>query len=79
MRLAVLAKNIIIKLHANCFSFFQSLSDDSLGNEQNQNVIPESVEQSKNKKHPVPWWITEDDSDEGNVLKFKDEIEIVGL
>ncbi|XP_039190430.1 centrosomal protein of 162 kDa isoform X1 [Crotalus tigris] len=43
----------------------ESLSDDSLGNEQNQNVtIPESVEQSKNKKHPVPWWITEDDSDD---------------
>ncbi|ETE71491.1 Protein QN1-like protein, partial [Ophiophagus hannah] len=41
-----------------------SLSDDSLGNEQNQNVIPESIEQSKNKKHPVPWWITEDDSDD---------------
>ncbi|KAL7987922.1 hypothetical protein Chor_006841 [Crotalus horridus] len=44
---------------------FGSLSDDSLGNEQNQNVtIPESVEQSKNKKHPVPWWITEDDSED---------------
>ncbi|KAM3855938.1 centrosomal protein of 162 kDa isoform 2-T2 [Vipera latastei] len=44
----------------------ESLSDDSLGNEQNQNVtISESVEQSKNKKHPVPWWITEDDSDDG--------------
>uniref|UniRef100_A0A2D4JQ99 Centrosomal protein of 162 kDa n=1 Tax=Micrurus lemniscatus lemniscatus TaxID=129467 RepID=A0A2D4JQ99_MICLE len=42
----------------------ESLSDDSLGNEQNQNVIPESVEQSKNKKHPVPWWITEDDSND---------------
>ncbi|XP_058031640.1 centrosomal protein of 162 kDa isoform X2 [Ahaetulla prasina] len=43
----------------------ESLSDDSLGNEQNQNVIPESVEHSKNKKHLVPWWITEDDSDDG--------------
>ncbi|XP_070589253.1 centrosomal protein of 162 kDa isoform X2 [Erythrolamprus reginae] len=43
----------------------ESLSDDSLGNEQNQSVIPESLEQSKNKKHPVPWWITEDDSDDG--------------
>uniref|UniRef100_A0A670YK95 Centrosomal protein of 162 kDa n=1 Tax=Pseudonaja textilis TaxID=8673 RepID=A0A670YK95_PSETE len=43
----------------------ESISDDSLGNEQNQKVIPESVEQSKNKKHPVPWWITEDDSDDG--------------
>ncbi|XP_026520935.1 centrosomal protein of 162 kDa [Notechis scutatus] len=42
----------------------ESISDDSLGNEQNQKVIPESVEQSKNKKHPVPWWITEDDSDD---------------
>ncbi|XP_032071786.1 centrosomal protein of 162 kDa isoform X1 [Thamnophis elegans] len=42
----------------------ESLSDDSLGNEQNQNVISESVEQSKNKKPPVPWWIIEDDSDD---------------
>ncbi|XP_015680701.1 centrosomal protein of 162 kDa [Protobothrops mucrosquamatus] len=51
----------------------ESLSDDSLGNEQNQNVtIPESVEQSKNKKHPVPWWITEDDSDDGTVLSIPD-------
>ncbi|KAM6459883.1 centrosomal protein of 162 kDa isoform 1-T3 [Liasis olivaceus] len=42
----------------------ESVSDDSLGNEPNQKCIPKSVEQTRNKKHPVPWWITEDDSDD---------------
>ncbi|XP_062980971.1 centrosomal protein of 162 kDa [Elgaria multicarinata webbii] len=66
----------------------ESLSDDSLGNEPKQKRgIPESIGQSRNKKHSVPWWISEEDSDDvpktnkfikqGNEKKFtggKDEM-----
>ncbi|XP_042299429.1 uncharacterized protein LOC121917481 [Sceloporus undulatus] len=42
----------------------ESLSDDSLGNEPKKNSsVPETIGLAK-KKQPLPWWISEDDSDE---------------
>ncbi|XP_077161461.1 centrosomal protein of 162 kDa isoform X2 [Paroedura picta] len=47
----------------------ESLSDDSIGNEpKKKSSVLETLGQARNKerkKHPVPWWITEDDSDDG--------------
>nr|XP_060608963.1 centrosomal protein of 162 kDa isoform X1 [Anolis sagrei ordinatus] len=42
----------------------ESLSDDSLGNEPKKiSSIPEAIGPTK-KKQPLPWWISEDDSDD---------------
>ncbi|KAH0622116.1 hypothetical protein JD844_024130 [Phrynosoma platyrhinos] len=42
----------------------QSLSDDSLGNEPGgKSTVPETIGLAK-KKQPLPWWISEDDSDD---------------
>ncbi|XP_044278092.1 centrosomal protein of 162 kDa isoform X1 [Varanus komodoensis] len=44
----------------------ESLSDDSLGNEpKKKSSIPETMGQARHKKHSVPWWISEEDSDDG--------------
>nr|XP_034965348.1 centrosomal protein of 162 kDa isoform X3 [Zootoca vivipara]XP_034965349.1 centrosomal protein of 162 kDa isoform X3 [Zootoca vivipara]XP_034965350.1 centrosomal protein of 162 kDa isoform X3 [Zootoca vivipara]XP_034965352.1 centrosomal protein of 162 kDa isoform X3 [Zootoca vivipara] len=47
----------------------ESLSDDSLGNEpKKKSSIPDTIGQATNqelKKNPVPWWISEEDSDNG--------------
>ncbi|XP_062837180.1 centrosomal protein of 162 kDa isoform X2 [Anolis carolinensis] len=43
----------------------ESLSDDSLGNEpKKKSSIPETIGPAK-KKQSLPWWISEDDSDDG--------------
>ncbi|XP_054834612.1 centrosomal protein of 162 kDa isoform X3 [Eublepharis macularius] len=47
----------------------ESLSDDSVGNEpKKKSSVLETIGQAKNKelkKHSVPWWLSEDDSDDG--------------
>lgn len=53
----------------------QSLSDDSVGNEpRKKSSVLETLGQPRNKglkKHPVPWWISEDHSDDGrNFMLF---------
>lgn len=47
----------------------QSLSDDSLGNSKKKSSILETLGQPRKKeikkKDSVPWWISEEDSDDG--------------
>ncbi|NXC01673.1 CE162 protein, partial [Orthonyx spaldingii] len=50
----------------------QSLSDDSLGNSKKKSSILERLGQPRkkeNKKDSVPWWLSEEDSDEGGMLE----------
>nr|XP_009482317.1 PREDICTED: centrosomal protein of 162 kDa [Pelecanus crispus] len=50
----------------------ESLSDDSLGNSKKKSSILETLGQPRKKemkkKDSVPWWISEEDSDDGGVL-----------
>uniref|UniRef100_A0A8C3C0J9 Centrosomal protein of 162 kDa n=1 Tax=Cairina moschata TaxID=8855 RepID=A0A8C3C0J9_CAIMO len=50
----------------------ESLSDDSLGNSKKKSSILETLGQPRKKetkkKDSVPWWITEEDSDDGGML-----------
>uniref|UniRef100_A0A8B9DZW1 Centrosomal protein of 162 kDa n=1 Tax=Anser cygnoides TaxID=8845 RepID=A0A8B9DZW1_ANSCY len=50
----------------------QSLSDDSLGNSKKKSSILETLGQPRKKemkkKDSVPWWISEEDSDDGGML-----------
>ncbi|NXX15546.1 CE162 protein, partial [Podargus strigoides] len=50
----------------------QSLSDDSLGNSKKKSSILETLGQPRKKetkkKESVPWWISEEDSDDGGML-----------
>ncbi|NXG68634.1 CE162 protein, partial [Baryphthengus martii] len=50
----------------------QSLSDDSLGNPKEKSSILETLGQPRKKetkkKDSVPWWISEEDSDDGGML-----------
>ncbi|XP_067416847.1 centrosomal protein of 162 kDa [Emydura macquarii macquarii] len=50
----------------------ESLSDDSFGNSKKKSTILETLGQPRKKelkkKDPVPWWISEDDSDDGGML-----------
>ncbi|XP_008163743.3 centrosomal protein of 162 kDa isoform X4 [Chrysemys picta bellii] len=50
----------------------ESLSDDSLENSKKKSTILETLGQPRRKelkkKDPVPWWISEDDSDDGGML-----------
>ncbi|NWX12958.1 CE162 protein, partial [Aegotheles bennettii] len=50
----------------------QSLSDDSLGNSKKKSSILETLGQPRKKemkkKDAVPWWISEEDSDDGGML-----------
>ncbi|NWY60596.1 CE162 protein, partial [Chionis minor] len=50
----------------------QSLSDDSLGNSKKKSSILETLGQPRKretkKKDSVPWWISEEDSDDGGIL-----------
>ncbi|KAL2306688.1 hypothetical protein Nmel_004619 [Mimus melanotis] len=53
----------------------QSLSDDSLGNSKKKSSILEKLGQprkkEKKKKDSVPWWLSEEDSDDGDFqIKF---------
>ncbi|KAM7173406.1 centrosomal protein of 162 kDa isoform 2-T5 [Macrochelys suwanniensis] len=47
----------------------ESLSDDSFGNSKKKSTVLETLGQPRKKelkkKDPVPWWISEDDSDDG--------------
>ncbi|XP_028578733.2 centrosomal protein of 162 kDa isoform X5 [Podarcis muralis] len=64
----------------------ESLSDDSLGNEpKKQSSIHDTVGQATNKepkKNPVPWWISEDDSDNASktnrFIKQENEKKLIG-
>ncbi|XP_037750345.1 centrosomal protein of 162 kDa isoform X5 [Chelonia mydas] len=51
----------------------ESLSDDSFGNSKKKSTILETLGQPRKKelkkKNPVPWWISEDDSDDGGMLR----------
>uniref|UniRef100_A0A674JBC4 Centrosomal protein of 162 kDa n=1 Tax=Terrapene triunguis TaxID=2587831 RepID=A0A674JBC4_9SAUR len=51
---------------------FCSLSDDSFENSKKKSTILETLGQPRRKelkkKDPVPWWISEDDSDDGGML-----------
>ncbi|XP_043366551.1 centrosomal protein of 162 kDa isoform X8 [Dermochelys coriacea] len=56
----------------------ESLSDDSFGNSKKKSTILETLKQTGKrqsrkkelkKKNPVPWWISEDDSDDGGMLR----------
>ncbi|NWT24633.1 CE162 protein, partial [Cardinalis cardinalis] len=51
----------------------QSLSDDSLGNTKKKSSILEKLGQprkkEKEKKDSVPWWLSEEDSDDGGMLE----------
>ncbi|XP_039388311.1 centrosomal protein of 162 kDa isoform X1 [Mauremys reevesii] len=50
----------------------ESLSDDSFENSKKKSTILETLGQPRRKelkkKDPVPWWISEDDSDDGGML-----------
>ncbi|NWI90010.1 CE162 protein, partial [Pitta sordida] len=50
----------------------QSLSDDSLGNSKKKSSVLETLEQPRKKemkkKNSVPWWISEEDLDDGGIL-----------
>ncbi|NXL64475.1 CE162 protein, partial [Chordeiles acutipennis] len=50
----------------------QSLSDDSLGNSKKKSSVLETLGQPRKKetrkKDSVPWWISEEDSDDGGML-----------
>ncbi|XP_077668899.1 centrosomal protein of 162 kDa isoform X4 [Eretmochelys imbricata] len=50
----------------------ESLSDDSFGNSKEKSTVLETLGQPRKKelkkKNPVPWWISEDDSDDGGML-----------
>ncbi|NWR53948.1 CE162 protein, partial [Bucorvus abyssinicus] len=50
----------------------QSLSDDSLGNSKEKSSVLETLGQPRKKetkkKDSVPWWISEEDSDDGGML-----------
>nr|XP_032639313.1 centrosomal protein of 162 kDa-like isoform X2 [Chelonoidis abingdonii] len=50
----------------------ESLSDDSFENSKTKSTILETLGQPRRKelkkKDPVPWWISEDDSDDGGML-----------
>ncbi|NXV75618.1 CE162 protein, partial [Atlantisia rogersi] len=50
----------------------QSLSDDSLGNANKKSSILETLGQPRKKetkkKDSVPWWLSEEDSDDGGIL-----------
>ncbi|NXM72450.1 CE162 protein, partial [Serilophus lunatus] len=50
----------------------QSLSDDSLGNSKKKSSILETLGQPRKKemkkKNSVPWWISEEDLDDGGIL-----------
>ncbi|NXM06054.1 CE162 protein, partial [Tyrannus savana] len=50
----------------------QSLSDDSLGNSRKKSSILETLGQprkkERKKKNSVPWWISEEDLDDGGIL-----------
>uniref|UniRef100_A0A8D0FN42 Centrosomal protein 162 n=1 Tax=Strix occidentalis caurina TaxID=311401 RepID=A0A8D0FN42_STROC len=51
-----------------------SLSDDSLGNSNKKSSILETLGQPRKKtkkKDSVPWWISEEDLDDGVVSDFK--------
>nr|XP_056712306.1 centrosomal protein of 162 kDa [Euleptes europaea] len=52
----------------------ESLSDDSIGNEpKKKSSVLETIGQARNKqpkKHHVPWWISEDDSDDDRKARF---------
>lgn len=53
------------------FLLVQSLSDDSFGNEpQKKSSVPETIGPNKNKKQCLPWWISENDLDDGNEFCF---------
>lgn len=47
----------------------QSLSDDSLGNSKKKSSVLETLGQPRKKemkkKDSVPWWISEEESDDG--------------
>nr|XP_025045582.1 centrosomal protein of 162 kDa isoform X6 [Pelodiscus sinensis] len=49
----------------------ESLSDDSFGNSKKKSTILERQPKKRElkKKDPVPWWISEDDSDDGKTLR----------
>ncbi|XP_075779941.1 centrosomal protein of 162 kDa isoform X4 [Pelodiscus sinensis] len=49
----------------------ESLSDDSFGNSKKKSTILERHPKKRElkKKDPVPWWISEDDSDDGKTLR----------
>ncbi|NXC38845.1 CE162 protein, partial [Penelope pileata] len=55
----------------------QSLSDDSLGNSKKKPSILETLGQPRKKetkKDAVPWWICEEDSDDGGILGASESI-----
>ncbi|XP_035177776.1 centrosomal protein of 162 kDa isoform X1 [Oxyura jamaicensis] len=56
----------------------ESLSDDSLGNSKKKSSILETLGQPRKKetkkKDSVPWWITEEDSDDGGMLRSSGSI-----
>ncbi|KAJ6665778.1 hypothetical protein lerEdw1_001250 [Lerista edwardsae] len=60
----------------------ESLSDESFGNEpKTKSSILESSGQARKKepkKQPVPWWISEDDSDDSNPKFIKQRKKIIG-
>ncbi|NXI68510.1 CE162 protein, partial [Anseranas semipalmata] len=67
----------------------QSLSDDSLGNSKKKSSILETLGQPRKKemkkKDSVPWWISEEDSDDGgmhgasgNIVKIQNTLQLMG-
>ncbi|XP_037988399.1 centrosomal protein of 162 kDa isoform X5 [Motacilla alba alba] len=66
----------------------ESLSDDSLGNSKKKSSILEKLGQprkkEKKKKDSVPWWLSEEDSDDGmlegngNFVKLQNTSQLVG-
>ncbi|XP_066468584.1 centrosomal protein of 162 kDa [Tiliqua scincoides] len=62
----------------------ESLSDESFGNEPKTNSnIPETTGQARkkeSKKQPVPWWISEDNSDDSNpkFIKQRYQKKVIG-
>ncbi|NWX82731.1 CE162 protein, partial [Nothoprocta pentlandii] len=61
----------------------QSLSDDSLGSSKKKSSILETLGQPRKKesrkKDPVPWWVSEEDSDDGGNVLIKASCHLLPL